>query len=78
MWDVWFGCDANYFNTQSTPNDSYSSIDTKSDVAYGSDNQRTKNLFYFFANLWSLSKIGHDFSDKGVLKLKLPKNVLLN
>ena len=27
MWDVWFGRDANYSNTQSTPNDSYSSID---------------------------------------------------
>ena len=27
MWDVRFGRDANYFNTQSTPNDSYSSID---------------------------------------------------
>ena len=29
MWDVWFGRDANYSKTQSTPNDSYSSIDTK-------------------------------------------------
>ena len=27
MWDVWFGRDANYSNIQSTPNDSYSSID---------------------------------------------------
>ena len=27
MWDVWFGRDANYSNTQSTPNDPYSSID---------------------------------------------------
>ena len=30
MWDVWFGRDANYSNTQSTPNDSYSSIDDNS------------------------------------------------
>ena len=28
MWDVWFGRDANYFNIKSTPNDSYSSIDS--------------------------------------------------
>jgi len=27
VWDVWFGRDANYSKTQSTPNDSYSSID---------------------------------------------------
>ena len=29
MRDVWFGRDANYSKTQSTPNDSYSSIDWK-------------------------------------------------
>ena len=28
LYDVWFGRDANYSSTQSTPNDSYSSIDT--------------------------------------------------
>ena len=27
MWDVWFGRDTNYSKTQSTPNDSYNSID---------------------------------------------------
>ena len=27
VWDGWFGCDAHYNNTQSTPYDSNSSID---------------------------------------------------
>ena len=29
MQDAWFGRDANYFKIKSTPNDSYSSIDSK-------------------------------------------------
>ena len=58
---------------------------TTLDVQCGTDNQRRKHFISFFTNPqnWVLSKNRHDFSNKVVSKLKIPKmffrkNVVLN